>query len=270
MLQDIEYRYDDTYMLISPKDGDQLLVTKDDLILFDENYALPRYSDDLEGHDFIYLFRIGDHRFFWLNGEVTEYGDFRYRSFNQRLRILPKWMDFAIITGRQFADWYRNNRYCGRCGHPNQISDKERMLFCPKCGTIIYPKISPAVIVAVINKETDSIIVTKRRPGAKGYALVSGFTEVGETVEETCRREVMEEVGVRIKNIRYYKSQPWSFSDSLLLGFVAELDGDDTLKVDYNENADAFWIKRSDLDIRDEDYALTREMLDEFARGNLN
>ncbi|MBR2577548.1 MAG: NAD(+) diphosphatase, partial [Erysipelotrichaceae bacterium] len=246
-----------------------LIILKDSEILFGEGYASPRYGDDFKGHEYIYLFSIGNERFFYLNGDIDEFKDYRYLPFNQRLRVLPKWLDYAIVTGRHFGNWYKGNRYCGRCGHPNKASLKERMLYCEKCRTAIYPKISPAVIVAVINKETDSIIVTKRSPESKGYALVSGFTEIGETVEETCRREVMEEVGVHIKNIRYYKSQPWSFSETLLLGFVAEVDGDDRLTVDYNENCDAYWIRRCDLDIKDDDYALTREMLDEFARGNL-
>ncbi|MBR0461467.1 MAG: NAD(+) diphosphatase [Erysipelotrichaceae bacterium] len=270
MLQDIDFKYDDTFSICEPQENDHLIIIKDNMILFGRDNSLPSFGKEFTGHKYIYLFKIGEDRFFYLNEDFDEFGDYHYVSFNQRLRVLPKWLDFAVITGRQFGNWYRNNRYCGKCGHLNSFSDKERMLYCENCKTTIYPRISPAVIVAVVNKENDSIIVTRRRPESKGLALISGFTEVGETVEDTCRREVMEEVGVRIKNIRYYKSQPWSFSDSLLLGFVADLDGDDKLTVDYSENADAFWIKRSDLDIRNEDYALTREMLDEFAKGNLN
>ena len=94
----------------------------------------------------------------------------------------------------------------------------------PNCGKTTYPKLMPAVIVAIVHE--DKILVTSyaNRP-SRGFALIAGFTEIGETVEETVHREVMEEVGLRVKNLRFYKSQPWSFTDTLLMGFYCELDG---------------------------------------------
>ena len=247
MLQDIEYQYDDTYAIKEIAEGDYLIAIKDKKILFGENFSLPRYCDHFKGHSFTYLFRVGDNNFFYLDGEVKEDEEYRYQIFRRRLNVLPKWQEFALITGVQFARWYRNNRYCGCCGRKNRISDRERMFYCEHCQTMIYPRISPAVIVAVIDREKDRVIVTKRSEASKGMALISGFSEVGETVENTCHREVMEEVGVKIKNLRYYKSQPWPYSDSLLMGFTAELDGSDELHVDYSENTDAFWVERKDL-----------------------
>lgn len=266
MIQDLgQLKYDDTFKIREPKDGDYLMVTKGSLILFDENYNLPVYNEEFAGHHFVYLFKVGDSRFFYLDEDIEEFSKYTYKRFNSRMRDHEKWMSFSITTAFHFADWYRANRYCGRCGKKNSYSTNERMIYCEDCHMPIYPKISPAIIIAVV--DGDRIIATKRTPESTTHALISGFCEVGETVEETCHREVMEEVGVKIKNIRYYKSQPWSFSQSLLLGFIADLDGDDTLTVDYNENAGAYWLNRDEVGIKNDDFSLTREMLDEFAKG---
>lgn len=103
----------------------------------------------------------------------------------------------------------------------------------------------------------------------KKYALLAGFCEVGETVEETVRREVMEEVGLKVKNIRYYKSQPWSLSDTLLMGFFCDLDGEDEIKLDREELALAEWFDRKDMQVEDEDCSLTNAMMLAFQRGEV-
>ena len=101
------------------------------------------------------------------------------------------------------------------------------------------------------------------------YALIAGFTEIGESAEQTVAREVMEEVGLRVKNIRYYKSQPWAFSGSLLMGFFCDLDGDDKIILDKNELAEAGWFRRSEIDLADDHISLTREMIMQFKTGQL-
>ena len=102
-----------------------------------------------------------------------------------------------------------------------------------------------------------------QRDGTR-YALIAGFAEVGETLEETVRREVMEEVGLKVKNISYYKSQPWSFSDTLLLGFFCELDGSDMITMDTRELSTAEWVSREDMEIKDDGISLTYEMMSVF------
>ena len=142
----------------------------------------------------------------------------------------------------------------------------ERMMHCEKCNNKIYPKIMPAVIVGVISG--DKILVTryKGRP-YKGYALIAGFTEIGETAEETVAREVMEETGVKVKNIRYFGSQPWGIAQDLLMGFFCEADGDTEIKIDENELSWGSFISRDELDIEDEDVSLTNRMLYLFSKG---
>ena len=120
----------------------------------------------------------------------------------------PGWIAFACITASQLHGWYHDHQFCGRCGFPAEPDKVERAMRCPACGNLVYPTISPAVIVAVTHG--NRLLLTKySRPGAtRNYALIAGFAEIGEPLEDTVRREVMEEVGLPVKNIRFYKSPP--------------------------------------------------------------
>jgi NAD+ diphosphatase len=139
----------------------------------------------------------------------------------------------------------------------------ERAMVCPTCGNIEYPKICPAVIVAVVNG--DKILVSRYAGRAyKRYALLAGFMEIGEAFESTIRREVMEEVGLKVKNITYYKSQPWAFTDTVLAGFYCQLDGDDKIRLDENELQEAEFITREELPVNENDISLTAEMMEAF------
>lgn len=182
--------------------------------------------------------------------------------------ISSKWMGFALITGWQITRWYGENQYCGACGHRLQPREIERALSCPDCGRVVYPKISPAVIVGVVDGE--KLLLTKYAPGEhnyRRYALIAGFCEVGETLEDTVRREVMEEVGLKVKDIVYFKNQPWSFSDSLLVGFFAKLDGDNRVRLQDGELSEGTWFAREDIQVNPDTAALTTEMIRFFAEG---
>src|SRR5699024_3191276 len=103
----------------------------------------------------------------------------------------------------------------------------------------------------------------------KKYALLAGFTEIGETVEETLAREVMEEVGLKVRNIRYYKSQPWAFSDTLLMGFYCDLDGSDKITLDRDELSLAEWFEREEIPVEPSRDSLTNEMIMKFKQGEV-
>ena len=140
------------------------------------------------------------------------------------------------------------------------------MLRCPNCGNMIFPKISPAVIVAVT--DGDRLLLSKYAGRSyTRYALLAGYTEIGETLEETVQREVMEEVGLRVKNIRYYKSQPWGVDGNVLMGFYCDLDGADEICIDQTELAMAQWFPRNALPARDDGISMTREMIRIFEEG---
>lgn len=273
MIQDIAPKvYDNHYVEQEPAKEDWLLVyRKGDILCRFENELIyfPKVGEIIqEEKEITYLFTISGERFFLLKNELEHklpgYSFEKPVIFrNARLQ----YRGFAGITGQQLDGWYRANRFCGRCGSPMVPDHMERMVRCECCGNLVYPKICPGVIVAVTDK--NRLLLTKyaHRPGTVNYALVAGFTEIGETLEETVQREVMEEVGLKVKNIRYYKSQPWSFSSTLLCGFFCEVDGSTNITLDTDELAVAEWFERENIPLEDDGVSLTREMIGVFRAG---
>jgi len=218
-----------------------------------------------------YLFRIEENRYFLAMDDedaecIKEISGVTQTSARNLRDLNHKELAFAAATAYHLYQWYRDNKFCGRCGFRTQHGSGERMLKCPSCGNAIYPKIAPAVIVALT--DGDRLMMTKYNGRAyKRYALIAGFTEIGETAEETVIREVKEEVGLKAKNVRYYKSQPWGTEQDLLLGYFCELDGDDQVHMDEDELSTAEWVHRDDMDIEDDGFSLTREMMCAFKKG---
>ena len=178
----------------------------------------------------------------------------------------PRHIAWAVGVGGSLMRWYRQNRLCGACGAAMVDSDCERARVCPRCGATVYPRINPAVIAAVHDGERLLLTRYRGRP-FKSYALVAGFNEIGESIEDTVRREVYEETGLRVRNLRFYRSQPWVFTDSLLMGFFAELDGPDEIRMDPGELAEAGWFERGSLPADHSEISLTGEMIELFRRG---
>lgn len=228
-------------------DGRKVLVRKG--IGGNENQiAYPTYEelkkcmpkDVAEDTEYTYLFAVDDKSYYLGKKEnvgiLSEQMGYEWIDHQEFRCVSPKYEAFAGITGWQLARWYQDHKFCGRCGNVMKPDHVERMIQCPKCGLMEFPKICPAVIIGVI--DGDRILMSKYAGREyKKYALLAGFTEIGETLEETVSREVMEEVGLKVKNITYYKNQPWAFSDTLLMGFFCELDGSDQVKLDENELA---------------------------------
>lgn len=287
MIQDIAPRkLHNEYIQKVPDKNDLTAVFRENQILIKENEGrleLPAAADlafvmDGEGDGFChYLFCIEEENYFLYltDQEISEDclgrtgAAFRFIKIREFRYLAERELCFAVYTAWHLYQWYRDSRFCGRCGGKTKPDGKERMLYCENCGNQIYPGISPAVIVAVTNG--DKILLTKYAGrDYKKYALVAGFTEIGETAEETVRREVMEETGLRVKNIRYYKSQPWGIDKNLLLGFFADLDGSDEIRMDEKELAVAEWADRSVLEGMDDSFSLTREMMRVFYERNEN
>ena len=221
--------------------------------------------------EFIYLFSIDEARFFMPEADTSGVVETPDRYERQDCGIYrtaePRYMAFAAVTAQMLYLWYRQNIYCGSCGEKMERSQTERACICPNCGLTVYPKISPVVIVAVTRGEYLLVTRYRDRPYRR-YALVAGFAEIGESLEDTVRREVFEETGVHVKNIRYYKSQPWAFTSTLLSGFYCDLDGDPDIVVDEHELSEAIWILRDDIPPADSDIALTAEMMEKFRTRN--
>ena len=215
-----------------------------------------------------YAFALhGVNYFLWM-GEAGECPDgaFAYGPARGFREMTCRERSFAAMTGWHLYRWYASSRFCGRCGSRTVHDEKERMMRCPECGNLIFPRINPAVIVAVT--DGDRIVMTKYAGrDFTRYALIAGFTEIGETLEQTVQREVLEEVGLKVKNIRYYKSQPWGIDGNILMGFFCDLDGDDTIHIDERELSVGEWHHRSSGAIVDDGISLTREMMRVFSEG---
>ncbi|MCR5690977.1 MAG: NAD(+) diphosphatase [Eubacterium sp.] len=221
-----------------------------------------------EKGNMVYLFALDDKKYFMARRELDkEREDFAYWSPRELRDQVEGKEIFAIFTAYHLWKWYRDNRFCGACGQRLDLGKKERSLVCPTCGHVVYPRINPAVIVAVT--KGDYILLTKYQRGIGYNALVAGFTEIGETLEETVEREVMEETGLKVKNIRYYKSQPWGLAQDILAGFVCQVDGDDQIHMDERELRYAQWVRREDVELQPNNLSLTNEMMRKFKEGNL-
>lgn len=275
MIQEIApYKFDNVFHAAPIQKGDCLLYYKkrEILVRHDETgICFPKYeeADASTCGDAIYLFSIDNQRFYWTE-QMDEALLEKYTFENIQLmrQAQPKHLAFAAVTGMQLSAWYGSRRFCGRCGSKMLHSEKERMMYCPECHQMEYPKISPAVIIAVTHG--NRLLLSKYAGREyKKYALLAGFAEIGETIEETVKREVMEEVGLKVKNLRYYKSQPWSFTDTLLMGFYAELDGDEGITLDQQELAMAEWFEREELPVKYEDCSLTNEMIMAFKENRI-
>jgi len=176
---------------------------------------------------------------------------------------------YAGITGYQLYTWYRDNQYCGRCKKVLEKDLKERMLRCSTCDNMVYPRLNPAVIVGVTHK--NRIILSRYNGQPKNtYALVAGFIEFGESLEEGVKREVLEEVGLHVTNIRYYKSQPWPFTSSLLMGFYCDvINGEEEIVLDADELSLAQWFEREEIPVEFNNISLTNEMIVAFKNGEV-
>ncbi len=158
--------------------------------------------------------------------------------------------------------WDRTHQFCGQCGHPTRLSGNERAKICTACGFKSYPRISPAIIVAVIRDGKILLGHSKRFPRAF-YSVLAGFVEPGETFEECVAREVKEEAGIDVRNPRYLASQPWPFPDSLMVGFTAEYAGGE-IKVDGEEVSDAGWFSPDNLPEIPGKISIARLLIDWF------
>lgn len=277
MIQDIfPAKFDNHFNNLKPSDMDYTF-------LFFEGKVLVRYNQDSEtltfptfgdfagqGLSSTYLFSIDNQKYFLLPDQAEVPAGLSAFSFYtpRQLRDIPLSSNlqlFAVFSAYHLWKWYDDNKFCGHCGYALEHDTVERALFCPECKSKIYPRINPAVIIGII--KGDKILITKYRTGYAHSALVAGFTEFGETLEQTVEREVMEEVGLKVKNIRYYKSQPWALAQDLLAGFFCEVDGDDKIKMDQGELKYAEWVSREEIELQPNNYSLTNEMMKVFKSG---
>ncbi len=177
--------------------------------------------------------------------------------------------DVALaLAGRavQIINWERTHRFCGRCGSQTEAVAGERSKRCLHCGLSNYPRLSPAIIVA-ITKQTEAgpriLLARNHRFPSGRYSVIAGFVEPGESLEDCAQREVFEEVGLRICNLRYFGSQPWPFPNSLMVGFIAEYAGGEIVP-EEGEIAEARWFAPDDLPQVPPRASIARRLIDWF------
>lgn len=184
----------------------------------------------------------------------------------RELRSLYSELDEGLFrlaeTAVHLIEWDKNTHYCGRCRTELVLRMSERSKECPSCGRLEFPRISPAIIVLI--ERDDKILLARAARFTEGwYSILAGFVEPGESLEETVRREIREEVGIEIKDIRYFGSQPWPFPDSLMIGFTAVYAGGE-ISIDGKEIVEAAWYDLDHLPRIPGRMSIARKLIDRF------
>lgn len=173
---------------------------------------------------------------------------------NEEFNVVPIRQALSLFSPEQFGigvkaysviNWDKNHQFCGRCGLPTNHHGKNFERICSSCNMSFFPRISPSIIVLIHNK--DRLVMARSPHFLPGvYGLIAGFVEIGESLEEAVHREVKEEVGLEIKNLNYFGSQPWPFPDSLMVAFTAEYAAGE-IKIDQDEIEEAGWYNYNNL-----------------------
>ena len=189
------------------------------------------------------------------------------QSRHQEMASVRQLMDQEVglfqLAGRgvQLAEFYRSHKFCGYCGHTMHPSKTEWAMLCGSCRERYYPQIAPCIIVAI--RRDDHILLAQHTRHRNGiYTVLAGFVEVGETLEQTVAREVMEESAIRVKNLRYVTSQPWPFPQSLMTAFMAEYDSGE-ITIDPNELLDAGWYRYDQLPLLPPPGTVARRLIED-------
>ncbi|GAA0177415.1 NAD(+) diphosphatase [Clostridium sediminicola] len=188
--------------------------------------------------------------------------NFQFLSLRALGLQLPTPLTSVCARARKILNWRDTNQFCGRCGNQINQLEKERAMKCPKCGLLIFPKISPAIIVAVT--KDDALLMAHNNNFREGlYSVIAGFVEPGETFEECVKREVYEETSIKVKDIKYFGSQPWPYPDSLMVAFTANYESGD-INVDGIELGHADWFKSTALPMLPPKDSIARSLIDNF------
>ena len=223
--------------------GDALLVDEQSLALPDA-FALRDWP--AHRHPALPVGLLGERycRVGWLDAEVAPPEGYGFRKLRSLFGAIDEHL--LAVAGRayQIAEWARTHRHCGACGTPTVAVAGERCLRCPACGHAAYPRISPAMMV-LVRRGPEILLARHANSPTRFFTALAGFLEAGESIEEAIHREVMEEVGLRVSDLRYFGSQPWPFPHSLMLAFTAEYAGGD-IRVDASEIEEAAWFGPDD------------------------
>lgn len=269
MIHDIyPHHFSNQFQPHEPRSGDIVFGFDGNNVIMKPDQTFFHYHELDHRHEFIYLFDIDETSYY-----LTDIPSRDAISLNVNIARSydPVYLGFACITAWQLYQWRKGAAFCGCCGTRMIPDGKERAMRCPSCGNLVYPRINPAVIVGILNQD-NQLLVTQYSPMHGQYrhdALVAGYAEIGETIEECVIREVKEETGLTVTNLRYYKSQPWSFSGSLLFGFFCDT-ADRKITLDRQELLSAVFKSRDDSFDVPGSASLTSEMIRIFREGKVS
>jgi NAD+ diphosphatase len=189
--------------------------------------------------------------------------NFKTNNLRTLFGLIPDTLIWIAGRANQLLHWHVTHRYCGKCGHETEDKTDERAKICPRCLHVNYPRLSPAVIVAIL-KENRILLARNRNFKGPYYSVLAGFVEPGESLEECVKREIKEEVGIRVKNVRYFGSQPWPFPDSLMIAFISDYAAGEIV-VDGSEIIDAAWFSKEELPRIPPKISIARQLIDWFS-----
>ena len=276
MIQDIfPHQFDNQYK------ADQLIADSDWLFYFENNQLLVKIAGEqffvpqkkdfpsISAESATFLFTLNETSCFLISEKPeTNSVDFDFKDMNFMRALDRPEVAWTALAAFQLMNWYKQNKFCGKCGSPMQQKADERALVCPSCKNMVFPKISPAVITAIICNDKILLARNASFPNNR-FALIAGYVDIGETLEQAVRREIREEVGLEITKLHYYASQPWPMSGSLMLGFVAEADDQQPIVIDNKEIVEAGWFSRGQLPNIPNNTSIAGEMIEKFEKGEL-
>jgi len=246
--------------------GMEILVEK-----YEEGNPIPEYNKIIDYYDLSELFiPIGImNNIYYSALHVDDKMDIpqntNFMNVRHLYRTSNEYLFYLAGLGRQIADWDRSFRFCGKCGIRTENSEKERAKICPDCGHVSYPKISPAMICS-ITRGDEILLARGSKFSQPVYSVLAGFVEPGETLEETVEREVMEETGISVKNIKYFGSQPWPFSSSMMIAFTAEYESG-VIKIDNKEILDAGWFTADNFPMLPTPHSIAHRLILNFVEN---
>ena len=192
--------------------------------------------------------------------------EYRFVNLRELFSVLPDPVYAVATRAAHLAQWDLTHRFCSRCAHPVTLKTDERAKHCAACGLVIFPQIAPAVIVAVRRNREILLARSPRFPPGM-YSVLAGFVEAGESLEACAHREIREEAGIEVCNLRYFASQPWPYPQSLMLGFTAEYAGGE-LAVDGVEVTEAGWFSGDRLPQLPGKLSIARALIDDFVQAS--
>jgi NAD+ diphosphatase len=196
----------------------------------------------------------------WLEHDRALPATYATRGLRSLFGAVPDEVHAVAGRAAQVLEWAQTTRHCGRCAALTACVEGELCARCPACGLSAYPRIAPAIIV-LVRRGDEALLARGARFPEAFYSTLAGFSDVGESLEETLAREVREEVGVEVKNVRYFGSQPWPFPHSLMVGFTADWAGGE-IQVDGQEIVDARWFRPESLPMLPGRMSIARKLID--------